>query len=60
MSLIETLTSIAIGFVVSVLVTYIVFPFYNLPISFSDNLEITAIFTVTSIIRSYCVRRFFA
>jgi hypothetical protein len=33
---------------------------YGLPINFSDNLEITSIFTVTSIVRSYCIRRVFA
>lgn len=60
MSLIETLTSIAVGFVVSLVVTHIVFPMYGLPISFWDNMEITSIFTVTSIIRGYCVRRVFA
>lgn len=60
MSLIETLTSIAIGFVVSMLVTYIVFPMYGHQVSFADNLEITSIFTVTSVIRGYCVRRAFA
>lgn len=59
MSLIETLASIAIGFLVSVAITAIVMPAYGHHVSLGDNLEITAIFTVASIIRGYLVRRAF-
>lgn len=60
MSMIETITSIIVGFVVSMLVTYIVFPMYGHTVTFADNLEITSIFTVTSFVRGYCIRRVFA
>lgn len=58
-SLAETVISIAIGFVVSVLITDAVMPLYGHEVSIADNLEITAIFTVASIIRGYWVRRMF-
>ena len=59
MSLIETLASIAIGFLVSVLITAIVMPAYGHHVTMSDNLQITAVFTVASVIRGYLVRRAF-
>lgn len=59
MSLIETVASIAIGFVVSLVITAVVMPAYGHDISVADNLQITAIFTVASILRGYFVRRFF-
>ena len=58
-SLAETLASIAVGFVVSVVITAIVMPAYGHAVSLTDNLQITAIFTVASIVRSYCLRRLF-
>ena len=59
MSLVETLASIAIGFAVSVIITAIVMPAYGHHVTLGDNLQITAIFTVASIIRGYLVRRAF-
>lgn len=58
-SLVETCASIAIGFVVSVIITAVVMPAYGHHVSLGDNLQITAIFTVASIVRGYCVRRWF-
>ena len=59
MSLIETCASIAIGFVVSVIITALVMPAYGHQVTLQDNIEITLIFTVASIIRGYLVRRAF-
>ena len=59
MSLVETLASIAIGFAVSVVITAIVMPAYGHHVTLVDNLQITGIFTVASIIRGYLVRRAF-
>lgn len=56
-SAIEAVGSVAIGFVVSVGITAVVMPAYGHPVSFGDNIQITAIFTVASIVRSYLVRR---
>ena len=58
-TLVETLASIAIGFVVSLVITAVVLPAYGHHITVADNLQITAIFTVASIARGYWVRRWF-
>ena len=59
MSLIETLTSTAIGFIVSLLLVNIVLPFYGFDVKIDQSVTITIIFTIASILRSYWVRRFF-
>jgi hypothetical protein len=58
-SLIEAVINVAIGFVVSLLLTALVLPAYGHHVTFAQNLQITAIFTVASIARSYAVRRWF-
>lgn len=59
MSMIETLVSIAIGLVVSLLSQLLIFRLYDIHLALSTNLVITLYFTVISIVRSYAVRRFF-
>ena len=44
---------------VSVALTAVVLPAYGHAVTFSQNLQITAIFTVASILRSYALRRWF-
>lgn len=58
-SLIEAVINVAIGFAVSLGITAIVLPAYGHAVSWSENLQITGIFTVASIVRSYAVRRWF-
>ena len=58
-SLIEAVLSTAIGFAVSVVLTALVMPAYGHDVTFSQNLQITAIFTIASIVRGYLVRRWF-
>ena len=58
-SILETMTSTAIGFIVALLTTALVLPALGFPISDSQNVEITAIFTAISMLRSYVVRRAF-
>ena len=55
----ETCLSIAIGFVVSLILTALVLPAYGHDVTFGQNLQITGIFTITSIARGYLVRRAF-
>lgn len=56
----ETLSGTAIGFVVSVTVwQFVVKPVWGLETSFVENLNITLLFTLVSVIRGYVVRRFF-
>ena len=58
-SLLETCAGIGIGFVVSVAITAVVMPAYGHAVTLVNNLQITMIFTVASVVRSYYVRRFF-
>ena len=58
-SLVEAVINTAIGFVISLALTAIVLPAYGHQVSLSENLQITAIFTVASIARSYILRRWF-
>jgi hypothetical protein len=58
-SLVEAVFNVAVGFVVSVLITSVVLPAYGHAVTWGDNLQITAIFTVSSIVRSYVLRRLF-
>lgn len=59
MSLIETLSSVAIGYIISLIAQMIIFPIFEINVSFEDNLLIGLFFTVVSIIRGYYVRRLF-
>ena len=59
-SFMEATTSIGIGFVLSFIVlALIVRPMFHLDIDLTENLQITMVFTVSSVIRSYAVRRWF-
>lgn len=60
MSLIETAVNIVTGFIMSMIVSHYVLPFYlGVTPSFSENFKITAVFTVFSFVRGYYVRRGF-
>lgn len=58
-SMVETCVSIAIGFIVSMIITAAIFPAYGHHVSVGDNLQITSIFTIASVARGYLVRRWF-
>ena len=58
-SLFESLVNTVIGFLVSTLTWAIVARLYGIPMTWADNLGITAIFTVVSIARQYVLRRIF-
>ena len=59
MSMVETITNVAIGLVVSFLSQVVIFKFYDIHISLAQNLELTLYFTVVSVIRGFALRRFF-
>ena len=59
MSLVETIAGVAIGFVVSVAASFVVYPIFGHSFTLSQNIGITIIFTVLSIVRGYLVRRAF-
>lgn len=58
-SLIETLTNVAIGYVVALLSQLVIFPIFGIHIALTDDLLIGMWFTVVSIVRSYVLRRWF-
>jgi hypothetical protein len=58
-SLIESFTNVAIGYIISLLSLFIIFPILGIESSPSKNFIITFYFTVISIFRSYIIRRYF-
>ena len=58
--MVETLTSTAVGFALSVTVwEFVVKPVWNIDTSFAENISITLLFTAVSIARGYVLRRIF-
>lgn len=58
-SVMEAVANIAIGFVVSVAITAVLLPAMGHQVSGTENLLMTSVFTVASLLRSYGVRRVF-
>lgn len=58
-SIVESVVSIGVGFVVSLGITAVVMPAFGHDVTFDQNLAITGIFTVASLLRTYVLRRFF-
>jgi membrane protein implicated in regulation of membrane protease activity len=59
MSLVESIANVLAGFGVAVAMQIAVFPLFGLRTSLAENLAMGAIFTLVSIVRSYCLRRVF-
>ncbi len=59
MSVLEVLISTAVGFIVAIITQWYAFPLFEIIVSAETNYLIACIFTIVSIIRGYCVRRFF-
>ena len=59
LSLIESITQTAVGFLVSLLVQLVLYPLMGIPVTFAQNLWITGVFTVVSVGRGYVLRRVF-
>ena len=58
-SLIESVTNTVAGFVVSLGIQLAIYPAMGIPVKFSQNIVITCIFTIASILRGYLIRRIF-
>ena len=58
-SLIETLTSVFVGWVIGVILNLTVLPLFNYNITVTDSLWVSLIFTAISVIRGYLIRRYF-
>ena len=59
MSLVEAVTNVIVGYGVAVATQMLVFPWFGLSTTLSENLQIGLIFTVVSLLRSYALRRLF-
>jgi hypothetical protein len=58
-SLIESVIQTIIGLGTSILIQIILYPMMGIPVTFSQNLIITLVFFLVSIVRGYFVRRIF-
>ena len=58
-SLIETLTSVFVGWLIGVILNLTVLPLFDYNITVVDGLLVSLIFTVISVVRGYVIRRFF-
>ena len=57
--MIETLTSVFVGWIIGVILNMLVLPLFDYDVSLTDGVLISIIFTAVSIIRSYVIRRWF-
>lgn len=58
-SALESVTNVVIGLITSIVTQMILYPILDIPVSFSQNLIITAVFFIISFVRGYVIRRFF-
>ncbi len=59
MSLFESITNVVIGYLLSLITQVVAFPIFQIEVSLADNMAISVIFTVVSLVRSYVLRRVF-
>jgi hypothetical protein len=58
-SLIESVTNTAIGFAIALTSQILIYPLFNIHITFRTNFWLTVVFTFISIVRGYVLRRIF-
>ena len=58
-SIIESITNVFIGLIISFLVQLAIYPILNIEVKLHQNIIITLVFTIVSILRGYVLRRFF-
>ncbi len=58
-SFLESLTNITVGFFVGIASQLLVFPLFDMYISFADNILICTWWTARGIVRGYVIRRWF-
>lgn len=59
LSLTEAITNTLTGLVVSFLIQLCVYGYFSITVTIEQNIYITLIFTMASIVRSYLIRRIF-
>jgi hypothetical protein len=58
-SAIETCVNVTIGLVISMIANHFIFPAFGFALSTHDNVAISVIYTIISIVRQYVLRRWF-
>ena len=58
-SLAEALINVAIGYGINLTANALLFPLFGWHISLQQNILLGVFYTVISIVRSYCIRRWF-
>ena len=58
-SLAEACMNVAIGYFVALLAQAVIFPLFGFYASTAQHAAIGALFTIVSLVRSYCLRRLF-
>ena len=58
-SLIESITQTIIGLFTSIILQMILYQLMGIPVTFKQNIIITIVFFIVSIIRGFIVRRYF-
>ena len=59
LSIIESITNTVVGLITSFIIQIIIYPTLNIEVSIGQNVIITFVFFIASILRGYIVRRFF-
>ena len=59
MSFIEAVTNVGVGFALAVLTQVLVFPVFEIAVSFDQHVSMAVIFTLVSLARGYELRRLF-
>ena len=58
-SFLEACTTVGCGMLVAFAIQLFIFPLYDIQITMFENLQLVIIFTTTSLLRVYIIRRFF-
>lgn len=58
-SFIEAWVNVFIGFGINLVANMVVLPWFGYPVSLGTAFHIGLVFTVISVVRSYCIRRWF-
>ena len=59
LSIVEAVSNTVIGLLTSFVIQIIIYPILNIEVSINQNIIITFVFFIASIIRGYLVRRLF-
>lgn len=58
-SFVESLANIAVGYTINLIAQMVIFPLFGVHVTVSKCAGIGLAFTAISIVRSYCIRRWF-